>query len=179
MTSSPVILNIYDMYWINEYISGLGIGVYHTGVEVYNREFAYGGHQFPFTGVFEIAPRDATDLGETFKFKDSIVLGMTDFTQSDVENIVEQLGKEYMGCAYHLMHKNCNHFTSALSEVCNMIPFFVWYAQLCKIYIMQILCGRPIPRWINRLAYMSTCVPFLQRCLPQEWLTPVALANNI
>ena len=36
---------------------------------VLSAEYAYGGHPLPLSGVFEIEPRDAEDLGEQFKFK--------------------------------------------------------------------------------------------------------------
>ena len=30
----PVILNVYDMFWTNDYTGNMGLGVYHSGLEV-------------------------------------------------------------------------------------------------------------------------------------------------
>ncbi|CAG2228633.1 DESI2 [Mytilus edulis] len=129
MAQEAVLVNVYDMYWINEYTSSIGIGVFHSGVEIYGIEYAYGGHPFPFTGVFDIIPKDSESLGEQFKFKQTIKLGSTDFTPDDVKKIV--------------------------------------------------LCGKELPSWVNKTCSIYTCIPFLERALPKEWLTPMALQETI
>uniref|UniRef100_A0A3B4H434 palmitoyl-protein hydrolase n=1 Tax=Pundamilia nyererei TaxID=303518 RepID=A0A3B4H434_9CICH len=113
MANEPVILNVYDMYWINEYTSNLGIGVFHSGIEIYGR------------------------------------------------------GKNGASC----MSLKSNRF----------FCLFIGNTALIITYsnFFQLLCGREIPRWVNRLAYFSSCIPFLQSCLPKEWLTPAALQSHI
>ena len=38
-----VFLNVYDLSEQNDYLYWCGFGVFHTGVEVFGSEFAYGG----------------------------------------------------------------------------------------------------------------------------------------
>ncbi|XP_045464475.1 deubiquitinase DESI2 [Harmonia axyridis] len=158
LAREPVLLNVYDMYKMNEYTSNVGLGVFHSGVELYGVEYAYGGHQFPISGIFKIIPRDEKDLGDQFQFRQTIQVGYTDFTEQDIDKLIHELGKEFRGDRYHLMNNNCNHFSSAFTKI---------------------LCGHEIPPWVNRLAYFSSWVPFLEKCLPKEWLMPMALQHSL
>ncbi|ETN79159.1 hypothetical protein NECAME_09965 [Necator americanus] len=158
MARVPVRLNVYDMYWLNDYASNIGFGIFHSGIEVYGVEYAYGGHPYAFSGVFENSPQDAEELGENFKFKQSIIIGETAITAAGVRELIKSLGQEYRGDRYHLISRNCNHFSAVLAKA---------------------LTGNDIPTWINRLANLSGSIPFLERCLPQEWLTPVALQQSL
>ncbi|XP_017966704.1 deubiquitinase DESI2 [Drosophila navojoa] len=149
----PVILNVYDLFTINEYVTPLGLGIFHTGIQVYGTEYTFGGHSLSNTGIFELPPRSAQqELGQNFHYRESIHLGHTHLSRDEVRRIVDQLGWQFSGNSYHLTSHNCNHFSDAMS---------------------RILCGRQIPGWINRLAHFVGCVPFLERCLPPDWLTPM------
>ena len=49
--------------------------------------------------------------------RQALHLGYTDFTDQEVQRIVTELGKEFRGDKYHLMNRNCNHFSSAIATV--------------------------------------------------------------
>lgn len=90
-------------------------------------EYCYGAHEYPTSGVYEVEPRNCPG----FIFRRSLLLGTTSMSRSDFRSYMEKLSRKYHGDTYHLIAKNCNHFTE---EVC-----------------LQ-LTGKPIPGWINRLA---------------------------
>ncbi|KAB2611531.1 deSI-like protein [Pyrus ussuriensis x Pyrus communis] len=134
--SVPVYLNVYDLTPFNGYAYWLGLGVYHSGVQVHGVEYAFGAHEFPTSGIFEGEPKKC----DGFTFRKSILIGKTDVGPLEVRAVLEDLAANYRGNAYNLITKNCNHF-------CN---------DACIT-----LTGNPIPSWVNRLArigFLCNCV---------------------
>ncbi|CAN4100176.1 unnamed protein product [Withania somnifera] len=125
--SVPVYLNVYDLTPMNGYAYWLGLGVYHSGVQVHGVEYAFGAHEYPTTGIFEGEPRKC----EGFIFRKTILIGWTEKTPGEVRGVMEELAPKYQGNDYNLITKNCNHFCS---DACVR------------------LTSNPIPSWVNRLA---------------------------
>ncbi|CAH2061071.1 unnamed protein product, partial [Thlaspi arvense] len=128
--SIPVYLNVYDLTPMNAYGYWLGLGVFHSGVEVNGVEFAFGAHESSSTGIFEVEPKKCPG----FTFRKSILVGKTDMVAKEVRVYMEKLAEEYRGNKYNLITRNCNHFCN---EVC--------------IKLTQ----KQIPRWVNRLARLG------------------------
>ncbi|CAI9769096.1 unnamed protein product [Fraxinus pennsylvanica] len=123
----PVYLNVYDLTAVNGYFYWAGIGVFHSGVEVHGVEYAFGAHDYPTSGVFEIEPGQCPG----FKFRKSILMGTTYLNPSEIKEFMERQAETYYGDTYHLIMKNCNHFCE---DICYK------------------LTGNRIPKWVNRLA---------------------------
>ncbi|KAM7470737.1 hypothetical protein LguiA_008920 [Lonicera macranthoides] len=145
---SPVYLNVYDLTPANGYFYWAGFGVFHTGVEVHGVEYAFGAHEFSTSGVFEVEPRQCPG----FKFRKSIFMGTTHLDPLQVREFMEWQSANYHGDMYHLVVKNCNHFSE---DICYK------------------LTGKRIPKWVNRLARVgSVCSCILPETLKSSAVRP-------
>lgn len=142
----PLKLNVYDLTHMNGYMYWFGLGVYHSAIEAYGTEYAYGAHDYPTSGVFEVEPRQCPG----FKFRKSLTLGTIWMGPDKFREFVEEIACEYSGDTYHLLFKNCNNF--------------------CDDVCMRLI-GSHLPRWINRLAKIGT----LCRCFIPDALQPDGL----
>lgn len=127
---APVVLNVYDLTPINNYTRCVGVGIFHSGIEVHGLEYGFGAHDFPASGVFEVEPKRCPG----FIYRCSIPLGYTTMPPTEFRAFMENVASEYHGDTYHLITKNCNHFTEDMSLR---------------------LTGKEIPGWVNRLARLG------------------------
>ncbi|CAL5339376.1 unnamed protein product [Camellia sinensis] len=138
---TQVVLNIYDLTPVNHYTVWFGFGIFHSGIEVHGMEYGFGAHDFPISGVFEVEPKSCPG----FIYRCSITLGHMNMPPSEFRTFIEDVASEYHGDTYHLISKNCNHFTDDIA----------WR-----------LTGKHIPGWVNRLARLgSVCSCLLPESL--------------
>ncbi|WCJ29696.1 PPPDE putative thiol peptidase family protein [Euphorbia peplus] len=141
LTEAMVILNVYDLTPVNNYTFWFGFGIFHSGIEVHGKEYGFGAHDFPVSGVFEVEPRSCPG----FIYRSSVPLGHVKMSPPEFREFIESMASEYHGDTYHLISKNCNHFTDDVTDR---------------------LVGRRIPGWVNRLARLGA----LCSCLLPESL---------
>jgi hypothetical protein len=133
-----VFLNVYDLHPHNSLLGVVGLGVFHSGLEVHGTEYSFGGGG----GIFSHAPGQAQGA----KFKCRIQLGEVAATSREVERVVEGMRESgaWSGDAYRLMGRNCNTFADALSHT---------------------LCGTHIPPWVNRVGDIGAQVNSACSCI--------------
>ncbi|OLL22558.1 DeSI-like protein sdu1 [Neolecta irregularis DAH-3] len=160
MSKIPVYINCYDLlppsFFVNlgyrlgtqtlrnNTILHKGLGIWHTGLEIDGREYAFGGHDLPGTGVFKTKPR--TPPPGTY-YRATILHGFTFATKEDIQKLVSSVSEDFPGRSYNLLTRNCVHFTSALA---------------------QRLCSKPTPGWMNFAARLGSAIP----CVVPSWILP-------
>eukprot|EP00931_Biecheleriopsis_adriatica_P077733 TRINITY_DN51236_c0_g1_i1.p1 TRINITY_DN51236_c0_g1~~TRINITY_DN51236_c0_g1_i1.p1 ORF type:complete len:366 (-),score=76.55 TRINITY_DN51236_c0_g1_i1:101-1198(-) len=111
-------------------IGAAATGAYHSGLVVFNEEWAYGGHdEDGKTGVYRCTP----EMNQDYQFSSRIVLGRLNATSKQVMEVIKSLASrpDWYGSKYDLIEHNCNHFAS----------------ELCWALMRR----RP-PDWVNRTA---------------------------
>eukprot|EP00897_Mesotaenium_endlicherianum_P000738 jgi/Mesen1/10665/ME000009S10453 len=136
-----VYVNVYDLTSYNDYMYWCGLGIFHSGLEVHGTEYAFGAHDYSSSGVFEVEPRNTPG----FEYRTTLQMGQTDLDPVEFRAFLEKAAVDYTGDSYHLITKNCNHFTN----------------DMCRR-----LVAREVPGWINRLAYLG----WMLNCLLPEAL---------
>lgn len=85
-------------------------GAFHTGVEVFGREWSFGMSEDWRTGVTWCPPGKNPD----HTFRETLAMGYTKCTFVDFTHILNEMKQEWKGSSYSLLTRNCHHFSDAL-----------------------------------------------------------------
>lgn len=111
-----VLLNVYDLgrTYLTRTINHVAknYGAFHTGLEVYGREWSFGMTFDDWSsGVTWNPPRENPD----HRYRETIVMGYTTLSPGKVWVLLEGLKVEWKGNTYNVLTRNCHHFSDCLS----------------------------------------------------------------
>jgi hypothetical protein len=123
------------------------MGVFHSGIEMFGAEFAFGGSSESSTGIFFCSPMHSVSsrhFGEQFELLSSTCVGYSKMTPTHLTKLIDMISPEWPANSYNLISRNCNHFVES--------------------FLAQIACRRQLPSFVNRCSRLAVSV---QCCLPK------------
>mmetsp|Transcript_5114 Transcript_5114/g.10107 ORF Transcript_5114/g.10107 Transcript_5114/m.10107 type:complete len:234 (-) Transcript_5114:389-1090(-) len=130
--------------WMTRLLPSLGMGAYHTSVEVDGFRYTFVAQQ----GIVKTSSRkEGVPPGACYI--EAIDLGASACTsRGQVTEIVQKLRTTtFHANAYHLVHRNCNHFTETLATCLILKDQLVDQKKPTRL--------NSYPEWVNRLANTS------------------------
>jgi len=119
-------LNVYDLTNKNTYLAPIGLGLFHSGVQVGDKEYSFASG----VGIFATLP-----YAVPAELKEIIDYGIYTGTSSELEEIIREMSVEFKGNTYHLVNKNCNSFSDEF---------------------LRRLMNESIPNYVNRVAWIGS-----------------------
>jgi len=89
-------------------------GLFHTGVEVYGREWYFCGTDEVKHGVYSM-PKPK--IHPIHRYCKSVYMGETQLRPSDLEELIPLIREKWTGNSYHSMRRNCHHFTEFFCKI--------------------------------------------------------------
>lgn len=104
-------------------------GAYHTGVEVYGREWSFGMTFDDWsTGVTWNPPAVNPD----HSFRETLSMGYTPLSPEQVWQVIEEMKPVWRGCTYNLLTRNCHHFSDTFCRRLGVGGVPDWVNDLAK-----------------------------------------------
>lgn len=144
---TPVILHIYDVGHsqtirvINRATEVLLGGVFHSGVEIYGREYSFGGSKVDQSGIFACLPTRCP----MHTYLESVYLGDCYLPKAAVKAILHALVPKWRGNTYDILRKNCCSFSTEFAIELGVGPLPDWTDRLakCGASLQDTFQGRP------------------------------------
>lgn len=126
-----VLVRVYDLgrtfvtQWHNKMTKSYG--AFHTGVEVYGREWSFGMTFDDYsTGVTWNVPAQHPDHA----FRETLSMGYTTLSPREVTQILEEMKVEWKGNTYNVLTRNCHSFSDAFCRRLGVAPLPNWVNEL-------------------------------------------------
>lgn len=104
-------------------------GAFHTGVEVYGREWSFGMTLDDWsTGVTWNPP----GINPDHSFRETLSMGYTTLSPMQVLKLIDVMKVEWKGSSYNLLARNCHHFSDEFCQRLGVVGLPDWVNTLAK-----------------------------------------------
>lgn len=104
-------------------------GAFHTGVEIYGREWSFGMTFDDWsTGITWNPPAVNPD----HSFRETLSMGYTPLSPEQVWQVIEEMKPVWRGCTYNLLTRNCHHFSDTFCRRLGVGGVPDWVNDLAK-----------------------------------------------